>query len=453
MTKLKNHIIHYSLFSQYDIELLKQYLIVPIKSYEFYTLFAICNASQKEYLNSFGVTKTLEVEKNEILFFLSDLTIRQNLYDLYEKTIFNEIHNQDHINEFIKALLHFAIVKKSSDIHFETSQDGFVIRFRIDGSMKTFFKFEKRLYSIVGSVIKLLCSLDITQKRKPLDGRFSLDIESKKVDFRVSTMPTLNGESIVLRVLEPFDEHKQLDSLGFNKEQLHLLKHAMIKTHGLILITGPTGSGKTTTLYSILKALNQEEKKIITVEDPVEYQLHDIQQIAVNHALGLTYTTILKNILRQDPDIIMIGEIRDKESLDIALQASMTGHLVLATLHTNNCIQTLNRLMDLDAKPYVIASTLKMIISQRLVLKTCSCEMGCDKCNYTLFNGRLSLCEVLNVDEDIESMISKKQSNQDILNAAYTKGFKSLLEDGKSKAHENLTTYEEVYKAVGLAYE
>jgi general secretion pathway protein E len=453
MNKLHHHIIQYSLLAQYDIPLLQQHLILPIKRHEFYTLFAVCTQSHTPFLTTLGMSKTIEVSQNEILFFLSDVALRQDIYACYESAMENEHHNQAFIHSFLEKLLHFAMVKQSSDIHFETVNDGFVIRFRIDGALKVFFKFDKGLYFIVSSVIKLACSLDITQKRKPMDGRFSLNIESKKVDFRVSTIPTLHGESIVLRVLEAFKDNQNLNTLGFNEQQLDMLKHTMAKKHGLVLITGPTGSGKTTTLYSLLKALNQEEKKIITVEDPIEYQLEDIQQVAVNNTIGLGFAQILRNILRQDPDIIMIGEIRDNVSLDIALQASLTGHLVLATLHTNDCMQTLNRLIDLDAKPYIIASTLKMIISQRLVLKRCECEKGCSTCNYTSFYGRIALCEMLNIDEELENMIRLQCHHEDILNKAYEKGFRTLLDVGKDKAKMHLTTYEEVHKAVGLIYE
>lgn len=445
---LYDEIIDYALVSSYDTSVLKQKLLLPFKQDEFYLYYAYCDESNCDFFSD-TMCKQIKVSKSEILFLLSDLHTRKRLLNLAQNSISNELLQQESIHDFFEELLCFAIKKRSSDIHFETSNKSFIIRFRIDGALKQFFVLDKRLYVIASSVIKLFCSLDITQKRKPLNGRFSSQISDKKIDFRVSTMPTIKGESIVLRILDEFCEQKELDNLGFNQLQLNLISQSIKSSSGLILITGPTGSGKTTTLYSILQQLNSEDKKIITIEDPIEYQLKNIQQVAVNASLGLTFNEILKHILRQDPDIIMIGEIRDQDSLQIAFQAALTGHLVLSTLHTNDAISTLNRLYDLQAKPYIVANTLKTIISQRLVLKCCSCVEGCEKCNYTNFEGRVSLSEVFNINSELSHLISKKSPLLDILQCAKSSGFKSIAQDAKQKIEENRTTLTEVYKVLG----
>ena len=450
--KLNEQIIDYSLLNSFDIEQLKKDLVLPFSKDAFYTHVALCKQSNESSLTQ-TLFQPLQSCKNEILFFLSNIKTRTKLYELASKSIHNENLNQQYVSEFLDSLIAFAFEKRSSDIHFETAEKSFIVRFRIDGRLKIFFVFPKALYPIISSVIKLKATLDITQKRKPLNGRFSMQLSDKNVDFRFSSMPTIYGESIVIRILDEFAGYQNLNTLGFSQTQLTRLKRNIAASSGMILITGPTGSGKTTTLYSILQQLNAEDKKIITIEDPIEYQLHNIQQVAVNNAIGLTFNEILKHILRQDPDIIMIGEIRDKESLQIAFQASLTGHLVLSTLHTNDAVSTINRLYDLEAKSYIMASTLKTIISQRLVLKCCTCEQGCTKCNFSCFDGRVSISEVFEIDETMASMINKKQSLSDILHYAKEQGFKTIEEDGLSKVEQGITSQKELYKVIGNSNE
>jgi general secretion pathway protein E len=290
----------------------------------------------------------------------------------------------------------------------------------------------------------------MTQIRIPLDGRFSLEINEKRYDFRLSTMPTIDAESIVLRVLDNKNIDKNLQTLGLSQNLLDILNHSLHLTQGLILISGPTGSGKTTTLYSILKEINCEDKKIITVEDPVEYKIDSICQVAINNKIGLSFEVVLKNILRQDPDVIFIGEIRDKFSLDIALQASLTGHLVIASIHANNAIETISRLIDLQADPFLISSTLKLIMAQRLVLNYCKyCEAkGCEKCNYTKYYDRSSIAEILKIDEKMSSFIFKKAEMNEIKDYLKTINFKTILDDGKQKVDLKITSLEEVYKVI-----
>jgi general secretion pathway protein E len=325
-----------------------------------------------------------------------------------------------------------------------------LFKFRVDGRLKTFFAFKYEFFKYISSYIKLISNLDITQVRIPLDGRFSLVIKDKSFDFRVSTMPTIDSESIVLRILDNKNINKNLRTLGLSTNLLEILNESLKLTQGLILISGPTGSGKTTTLYSMLKELDSEEKKIITVEDPIEYKIDSICQVAINNKIGLSFELVLKNILRQDPDVIFIGEIRDKFSLDIALQASLTGHLVIASIHANNAVETISRLVDLDADPFLISSTLKLIMAQRLVLNYCtSCNAkGCEKCNFTKYYDRSSIAEILRIDEKISSFIFKKSDINEIKNHLKTTNFKTMLDDGKQKVEEKITSLEEVYKVI-----
>lgn len=289
----------------------------------------------------------------------------------------------------------------------------------------------------------------MTQVRLALDGRFSREINNIKYDFRLSTMPTIEAESIVLRVLDNKNIDKRLDDLGLTKNIYDELKDVLKLTQGLILISGPTGSGKTTTLYSILKELNSDEKKIITVEDPIEYKINSINQVPINNKVGLSFELVLKNILRQDPDIIFIGEIRDKFSLDVALQASLTGHLVLASIHSSNSIETITRLIDLKADPFLISTTLKAVMAQRLVLIHCKkCEDGCIDCNFTKFYDRSSIAEILRVDEEISSLIFNKASFNELKNCLRKRDYKTMLDDGKQKVENGITTLEEVYKVI-----
>ncbi len=448
---INDYIIDYSLVNEFDIEALKKGLCLPLFDEGLYRYVAFSSLSDDTILESdLMLVKKIDSSKEEILFYLSDFETRLNLYLLVKQCYINNEVNQIYMNRFVELLLGFALQKRSSDIHIETTKDGLVVRFRIDGKLKQFFKFDKRLYLMLSSVIKLKCALDITQKRKPLDGRFSLILDEKNIDFRISTMPTLCGESIVLRVLEAVNDKYSLTQLGFNQAQLTTIENTLFQSHGLVLITGPTGSGKTTTLYSMLKSMDAQSKKIVTIEDPIEYELKNIQQIAVNQELEVSFEVLLKNILRQDPDVIMIGEIRDKVSLQIALQASLTGHLVLSTLHTNDSIETLSRLFDLEAKHYIVAATLKTIIAQRLVLKKCDCIEGCSDCNYTKFNGRVSLSEIFSVNSDIASMINKQRSTKEIFDYVKANGFISIYEDAQNKIKKGITTKEEVYSVLGL---
>ena len=442
-------LIDYSLFEKYDKEYFINNKIVPIYENDISIKFAVCkNSNLNTIKDDFSkLISFVEIEELELSFILNYIDKKILLYSLALKAILENSFEKN-IDKFLNELLLFSIKLRTSDIHIEQFKDLILFKFRIDGRLKTFFAFKSEFFKFISSFIKLNSNLDMTQVRLPLDGRFSLNIENKKYDFRVSTMPTLEAESIVLRILDNKNINKNLQTLGLSKDLLEILTQTLKLTQGLILISGPTGSGKTTTLYSILQELNCEEKKIITVEDPIEYKIDSICQIPINNKIGLSFELVLKNILRQDPDIIFIGEIRDKFSLDIALQASLTGHLVIASIHSNSAVETITRLIDLQADPFLISTTLKLIMAQRLVLNYCkSCgAIGCEKCNYTKYYDRTIIAEILKIDEKISSMIFKKADINEFKKYLLEIDFKTILDDGKQKVEQKQTSIEEVYK-------
>ena len=453
MKTILKTLIDYSLFEKYDKEYFVKNRILPLSENEISIKIAICKSSKLETIkNDFNkMISFLEIEELELLFMLSYIEKKCLLYSWAFKAI-SQNSFEKYIDKFLQELLSFSINLRVSDIHIEQYKDVVLFKFRIDGRLKTFFTFNSEFFKLISSYIKLISTLDMTQIRLPQDGRFTLNIEDKKYDFRVSTMPTLEAESIVLRILDNKNINKNLQTLGISSNLFEILIQALKLTQGLILISGPTGSGKTTTLYSILQELNCEEKKIITVEDPIEYKIDSICQIPINNKIGLSFELVLKNILRQDPDIIFIGEIRDKFSLDIALQASLTGHLVIASIHANNAIETILRLIDLQADPFLISSTLKLVMAQRLVLNYCifCASQGCQKCNYTKYYDRTIISEILKIDEKISSMIFKKSDINELKDYLEKINFKTIIDDGKQKVKQNQTSLEEVYKVASF---
>jgi general secretion pathway protein E/type IV pilus assembly protein PilB len=317
----------------------------------------------------------------------------------------------------------------------------------------------------------------VSEKRKPQDGSFTMEFNKNNFDFRVSTLPTIWGESIVIRILDKRSILKSINEIGITQKNLILLKKALLQPNGIFLVTGPTGSGKSTTLYAALNEINSIDKKIITVEDPVEYKLKGIQQVQVNPKIGLTFARVLRSILRQDPDIIMIGEIRDLETLEIAIKAAMTGHLVLSTLHTNDAVSAINRMIDMGADSFLVATALIGVEAQRLVKTICPyCRVpykpadvylepikniiqketifykgkGCEKCNMTGFSGRTLITEIFLNDEKLESMISRKKEKLDLLHYLNSKEYKTMFYDGLLKALKGITTLEEVFRVAKL---
>jgi type IV pilus assembly protein PilB len=368
-----------------------------------------------------------------------------------------------------------AIRDRASDIHLEPDETALRVRFRIDGFLYESLALPKQIHPSLTSRIKILAEMDIAETRAPQDGNFNVKMEKRGFEIRVSTFPTIYGENVVLRILDQTSPLFKLEDLGFSKDMLDLCKQLMRRPNGIILVTGPTGSGKTTTLYAFLNLINSTEKNIITIEDPVEYRLALIRQTQVNPKAGITFATGLRSILRQDPDVIMIGEIRDRETSEIAHQSALTGHLVLSTLHTNDAPEAITRLMDIGVEPYLISSSLIGVLAQRLVRTICpDCKTsyqvdpnvlselgdevlqskepltlyrgkGCKNCKQSGYRGRTGIFELLSVNEKIKQLISEKASTQVIREAAKkTVGMASLREDGLRKVLKGFTTLEEV---------
>ena len=381
------------------------------------------------------------------------------------------------IFQLIGYIIKNAIDKKSSDIHIEAEEEGAVVRLRVFGKLREFLDFDSEIYNALISRIKLESKMDVSEKRKPQDGGFSLEIEGNKFDFRVSALPTVWGESLVIRILDRRNILKKLDEIGISPKNLELLRKGLSKPNGIFLVTGPTGSGKSTTLYGSLNEIATSDTKVITVEDPVEYKLHGVQQVQVNSKSGMTFAGALRSILRQDPDIIMIGEIRDLETLEIAIKAALTGHLVLSTLHTNDAISAVSRMIDMGAEPFMVSAALVGVEAQRLIRTNCPyCSepykpkesylepikkfigsntvfykgKGCEKCDMTGFLGRTLITEIFLQDEKLESMIAKNKDRVEILRYLEEQGFKSMFFDGLIKAKNKITTLEEVYRVAKL---
>lgn len=375
--------------------------------------------------------------------------------------------------KLVNMMITQAVKDGASDIHVEPDEKATRIRYRVDGILHEVMNPPKHLQSGISSRIKILASLDISEKRVPQDGRLNMNVGEKSLDIRVSTLPTIFGEKVVMRLLDKGAILPSLEEIGFSTAALNKFKKMITKPYGFILVSGPTGSGKTTTLYSALNIINSMEKNIITIEDPVEYQLKLVNQVQINPKAGVTFATGLRSILRQDPDIIMVGEVRDKETAVIAIQAALTGHLVFSTLHTNDAPGAIARLVDMGIEPFLIASSLMVVVGQRLVRKVCQkCKKaykptaellkeleiseasditfvegaGCQNCRGTGYSGRIALFEVLVIDEAVRNLIIAKASTTTIRAAAFKTGFTGLREEGLDKAIKGITTLEEVLR-------
>jgi len=376
------------------------------------------------------------------------------------------------IIRLINAILGEAIAENASDIHIETFEKRLVIRFRVDGILREVVQPKRELAALLVSRIKVMAKLDIAEKRIPQDGRISLRVGGREVDIRVSTLPSANGERVVLRLLDKQAGRLTLRHLGMNEQDRDHLERAVKKPHGIILVTGPTGSGKTTTLYAALTTLNDRTRNILTVEDPIEYHLEGIGQTQVNTKVDMTFARGLRAILRQDPDVVMVGEIRDQETADMAVQASLTGHLVLSTLHTNSAIGAVTRLVDMGVEPFLISSSLLGVLAQRLVRVLCNdckrayvadaaeCELlgaslaeaptlyhaeGCEQCRGLGYRGRTGIYELVLFDDALRTMVHTRASEQDMLRHARILG-PSIRDDGLRKVREGVTTIEEVLR-------
>ena len=349
--------------------------------------------------------------------------------------------------KFVNELLELAVKQNASDIHIEPLEAVTRVRLRIDGLLCSAVEVLRSNHSAIVSRIKIICGMDIAEKRLPQDGRVEVEVGSSKVDLRVSTLPVINGEKVVIRLLEKSQKLLELEALNFSESNLKISKQLINSPHGIILLTGPTGSGKSTTLYATLQELNDETKNIITIEDPVERTIEGINQIAVNNKAGLTFATGLRSIVRQDPNIIMVGEIRDGETAKIAVQAALTGHLVFSTLHTNNAIGAVTRLLDIGIEPFLLAAALRGVVAQRLVRTICPyCEDGCEHCNHTGYKGRIAVQEVLQITPKLQNLITYGVEENVLLETARESGFTAIQEDCLAKVQVGRTTMEEYYR-------
>ncbi|MGE5090220.1 MAG: type II secretion system ATPase GspE [Candidatus Levyibacteriota bacterium] len=377
----------------------------------------------------------------------------------------------------VSLLITNALDMRASDIHVEPFENRLIVRYRIDGVLHEVESPPKRLSAAVISRIKIMANLDIAERRLPQDGRIRLRVQGKEIDLRVSTIPTMHGESVVMRILDKGGVALDFNRLGFEEDTLKVFLDALMQPHGILLVTGPTGSGKTTTLYTALDRLNRSDVKILTVEDPVEYQMAGINQIQVKPQIDLTFANALRSIVRQDPDVIMIGEIRDLETAQIAVQSALTGHLVLSTVHTNDAPSTVNRLLDMGVEDYLLTSTVVGILAQRLVRTLCpQCKesyvalpelveqmslrrfsqdreitlwhaRGCSHCSNTGYIGRISILEMMPMTDALRSLVMKHATATELRAEAIREGMVTMYEDGLRKALKGVTTFEEVLRA------
>jgi type IV pilus assembly protein PilB len=375
--------------------------------------------------------------------------------------------------KLLDQILQTGVTLRASDVHLDPSEGKIAVRYRIDGMLRNDRTLPKRIQNALIARVKILANLNITETRMPQDGRIRLVIDAKPIDLRVSTLPTVFGEKVVIRILDLTNIFKKLTEIDLHPDTLKQYRDVISRPSGLVLLTGPTGSGKTTTLYSSINELNQEDVNIITVEDPVEYQLEGVNQVQVNNTVGLTFATGLRSILRQDPNIIMVGEIRDRETAEIAIRSSLTGHVVFSTLHTNSAVDAIPRLFDMGVEPYLVVSSLTGVMAQRLVKRVCKdCKTtrpvtkmeqdlfekhhidieevtegaGCDSCRGTGYRGRMAIHELMVIDDQVKKLMMNNASMREIKDYVKDKGMHFLVDDGLLKVKDGLTTIEEVMR-------
>jgi len=479
------------LFSQVPYKQLLKYNIIPIEETDLNVLIVFddpLDMAAQDSIQRLFPRKPIRIaisKPQQIHAHLQRLEINESIKglvsdirkDLNQEGKIEEEGESPAVLKLIDIILKSAIFAGASDIHIEATEKSCIIRIRVDGILRQSFTFDKDIFNPLASRMKLLSNLDIAEKRKPQDGRFSATVSKKDFDFRVSTLPTIFGESIVLRILDKSKAMIRLEDAGMSKFCYDKFSEAIKVPYGIVLVTGPTGSGKTTTLYGAINAIKDVKDKIITVEDPVEYQMSGLQQVNVRERVGLGFADALKSILRQDPDKIMIGEIRNQETLRIAIQAALTGHLVLSTLHTNDAISSISRILDMGIEEYLVSGALVAIQAQRLVRKICmQCKVkttldplllkeveqylpenptfykgkGCKECGHSGYSGREMISEVLTVSETLARMIAKNASKEDLTKQALEEGFINMFEDGVNKALEGKSTIEEIFRVARL---
>ncbi|MDT8273553.1 MAG: type II secretion system ATPase GspE [Desulfomonilia bacterium] len=488
-----------AILDKLPVSFLRRYSMVPIKHQDNTLLVAVHNPADQEPL--FDITKILSLRdvrrvlapRQEIhaainrLVEMKEESAKDVMEDIEEEEdeILKELENIQDITvmeteapiiRLVNRLMVQAFRERASDIHVEPYQTDVKVRFRVDGILHDVLSLPKRIHSAVVSRIKVMASLNIAEKRLPQDGRIGIKLGDHSVDLRISCVPTVNGERVVMRILDKSSVLLGLEELGFYPQDLAIIERLVKQEHGIILVTGPTGSGKTTSLYSMLNRINSPDKNILTIEDPIEYQLKGIGQIPVNTKVGLTFASGLRSIVRQDPDIILVGEIRDLETAEISIQAALTGHLVFSTLHTNDSSSAITRLIDMGIEPFLVTSSVNSIVAQRLVRKICpSCRQeyfpeseslleiglskemihkdgylfrgaGCKDCLETGYKGRTGIYEILNMSDTIKTTILKTSDSNLIKKVAVEEGFHTLREDGARKVEDGITTIEEVLR-------
>lgn len=444
-----------------DLRLIYESPIKPVIGIQSMIVDAINSCYNRSSEND-AVMSELDVDSEDML--------GQNLEEVEDLL---DSDDEAPIIRLVNQLLVRAVKQKASDIHIEPFEKELLVRFRIDGVLYTIMNPPKKAQNSIISRIKIMADLNIAEKRLPQDGRIRIKLAGKDIDIRVSVLPAAYGESVVMRLLDRSKALLSLDQIGFEEQNLESVKTLLDKSHGIILVTGPTGSGKSTTLYAGLSHINHPDIKIITVEDPVEYQLHGINQVQVNSKIDMTFAAALRSILRQDPDVVMIGEIRDQETAEIAVQASLTGHLVISTLHTNDTATTPTRLIDMGVEPFMVGSSLIGVMAQRLIRKVCrTCAIphkltelqmaelyistetskewtiykaeGCKDCLNTGYQGRMAIHEVLMISDPIRELIIKNADAVTIRKAAMKEGMVTLRESAVKKMLQGITTFEEV---------
>jgi type II secretory ATPase GspE/PulE/Tfp pilus assembly ATPase PilB-like protein len=471
---------------QYPLEFIENYSVLKLKETDdtvHVGLTDIKNYALIENLINFHRKKVVfyEIEKSELAGYLGERLSRSISRDngigvkKDEKILLDRLANDAPIVNLVNSIMIDAIHKEASDIHFEATANDIVVRYRIDGYLQTVHRLEKERFPAIASRLKIMANLNIMERRLPQDGRITVHIGDDMIDLRVSIVPIVDGESIVLRLFNKKKKPLDLDKLGMNARELSLLRSMYHITHGIILSTGPTGSGKTTSLNAVLREIRSDTIKIITIEDPVEYVTDGIDQIQTNEKIGLTFDTILRRVLRQDPDVIMVGEVRDSTTAELAMRAALTGHLVFSTLHTKDSVSVITRLRNMGIEPYLIAAVLKGSIAQRLVRKICrSCRKevtptrrerelfarysleagrlfrgkGCKACGGTGYRGRTGIFELFTTDERIEEMILQGKKDSEIKSYLVKKGMKPLIINGLEKTLQGETTVTEIERVL-----
>jgi general secretion pathway protein E len=449
-----------------------------------FTVRALAAATQKNIVPRLLSTNDFETVyeklygsgKSSMGQIVDDIATRDDEQDFGDIEQLKDLASEAPVIRLVNLVINHALERRASDIHVEPFENRLIVRYRIDGVLHETESPPRRLSAAVISRIKIMANLDIAERRLPQDGRIKLRIQGKEIDLRVSTVPTMHGESVVMRILDKGGVALDFHALGFDDDNLKVFISLLDQPHGILLVTGPTGSGKTTTLYTALDRLNKPDVKILTVEDPVEYQMPGINQIQVKPQIELTFANALRSIVRQDPDVIMIGEIRDLETAQIAVQSALTGHMVLSTIHTNDAAATINRLLDMGVEDYLLTSTIIGIQAQRLVRTLCThCKeayhpvdevvdqmklkrftksprvtlfhaKGCEHCGHTGYFGRQSIMEVLPMTDTLRSLIMRHATSSELRDAAIAEGMETMYENGLKQAVGGVTTIEEVLR-------